>query len=125
MRAPALAAAGSVVLALVAACDPTVIKATCVPLTPRELNETESCLGPPVTDTGLQTCGVGSSDVPVCLIGPDGRIYRAFVGFSAAIRGEGWTHSGYGTVASTLSSADFNRCGKLLPGDGGTLPTCP
>lgn len=121
MRAAAPAALG---LAL-AACDPTVIKATCIPLSPQELNEAESCLGPPVLDSGLQACGAGSSDVPVCLIGPDGRIYRAFVGVSAGIRGGGWTHSSYGTVPSTLVPADLNRCAKLMPDDGGTLPACP
>jgi hypothetical protein len=126
VRAPALAGVVVLPLALGAACDPPVIKVACVPLTPRELDEAASCLGPPVTDTGLQACGVGANEVPVCLIGPGGRIYRAFVGVSAAIRGDGWTHSAYGTMPGTSSMADLNRCAKLLPVDGGTpLPTCP
>lgn len=121
---------GAAVLAvavLAASCDPTVIKANCADLAPQELNEAEVCLGPPVTTTGLQSCFLGpkGNEVPVCLVGPDARIYRAFVTPAATIRGAGWTHSAYVGSPSTLTSADTSRCANVLPADAGSLAACP
>jgi hypothetical protein len=115
--------------AVVGCGSPSVIKATCTDVSPQELNESASCLGPPVMDTGLQACTVGASptgnEVPVCLISPEGRIFRGLVKPSATVRGAGWTHSASGSSASTLAAPDVARCAKVLPGDAGAVPACP
>lgn len=119
----------AVVGAAVACGSPTVIKATCVDLKPQELNETASCLGPPVTDAAVQACAVGAlptgDEVPVCLVSPDSRIFRALITPSASVRGTGWTHSAYGSNSGTTTPADVSRCSRALPADAASLSACP
>lgn len=45
-----------------------------------------------------------------CLVAPDGAMFHLLLRGDKRIVGSGWTHSGYGTVASTLSDADTSRC---------------
>ena len=111
---------------LLAACGPTVIKATCGAPMAQEFNEPQLCLGPPVLLDGVQVCSSvgGGSLVPLCLVGPDGRAFLAFLSPLATIEGTGWTYAG-GGHASTVSAADAARCAKLMPADGGAVPACP
>lgn len=119
-----------------AGCDPSVVKAVCAPLSAQEFNEPPLCLGPPVMPDGAEVCTAGlgfhgdagtdaGTTVPVCIVGPDARIYRAFVSPGTWVGGTGWTHAKYDGNASTLAAADEARCAKVLPADPGSLPACP
>lgn len=83
-----------------------------------EMNVERGCAHPwrAATEPCFRTAGDPKKDVgPVCLVGPDGRLYLARVSSPERITGTGWTHGAYSTVESTLSDADEARCERTAP----------
>jgi hypothetical protein len=125
-------AAVAVAFAVVGGCGSgaAAVMPVCTGFSLQEFNESGSCVGPPVTPDVLQVCtdanqAQGHGVFAVCLIGPDGGIYRSWISSTAWIEGTGWTHSAYAGVASTLAAADEPRCANVLPLDRFSTPACP
>lgn len=47
---------------------------------------------------------------PICIISPDGSVYRALLGGDEYVSTPGWTHFSYGNVRATASPSDSAAC---------------
>lgn len=61
-----------------------------------------------------------------CFVDPEGHVFVAFLGEGSVIANEGWTHSAYGRVRSTLAESSQVACSAAIRRflDSGTGDRC-
>jgi hypothetical protein len=113
------ALAGTVVIAALATgCGRSgaVTSFKCTSFQAQPLVETAGdCLGPPVATVGLNVChdpseAQGHGIMFLCVVSPDGRLYKGALSSTEWLEGVGWTRSAAWGDPSTLSQADEARC---------------